>query len=517
MKLLLACMILAASSLRAQPGGNCKVIDCPSNFMPTPSLPSSGSSNSVAKAWADVNSAENAELIAADELKKRREAVKIILSENIPWYKPWKVITDDEIRAAMLSDSEYLRLMVKHQSAVADNYNAHNTAILEVAKAYQLFPPVRDFTGDPRAAGVNMVAKPWLPRYSRHEEHDKRTGQWRRRSVEELAEEARENAIVGGGVTAARTRGNGAMEFYDQAFASPEDLAILIYHETSHWVDIAGKSGGFQYSDPPSVSFRTEQHAYERAAAFALSIQANPNPHLKRARQFKLQADISEERKLSKAQILTDPAYRNWIETNWEGSLAIGPAEPELSPGDENLLQTKMAEAHRLVQEDREYRELMAEMKRQSDAARPAELHPVNPRAGPRGYVPAVPEVPGKGGLPTLNPHYDSTLPHLFRDIASRACSTPQKPLDQALHGVDWNQFRKQKNVDSYAEGLQACERRVVLRLIELGRVPGSRVGVDAVKAAAVEPGNGSSSGGGSVPPTQNHDPVWGKIGLPKR
>ena len=70
-----------------------------------------------------------------------------------------------------------------------------------------------------------------------------------------------------------------------------------------------------------------------------------------------------------------------------------------------------------------------------------------------------------------------------------------------------------QKNVESYAEGLLGCERRVVLRLIESGRVPGGRVDAAAVRAAAAEPANGSSPGGGSAPPAQNHDPVWWKIG----
>lgn len=222
---------------------------------------------------------------------------------------------------------------------------------------------------------------------------------------------------------------------------------------------------------------------------------------------------------MTRAQIISNPRFRHWIGKHWEGSLAIGPAEPELSPGDENLLQTKMAEAHRIVQADREYRELMAEMKRRSDSARPAELRPTRPGDGPPGYVRAVPSVPGKDGIARLNPMKDSTAPLLFREIASRACSTPPRSFDAMLRAVDWDQFRGEKNVESYAEGLPGCERRVVLRLIELGRLPGARVDAASVRAASAPPGNGFPGGGSappggeSAPPTQSHDPVWGKIG----
>lgn len=513
MKAVLAFMILLASPLGAQPGGNCKVIDCPSNFLPTPSLRSPDARKNVAKALVAVNVAEDAERLAAANLKGREKEIVDRLAGSIPWYKPWQVITEDDLRIATISDPDYLRLMVHHQSAVAENYKARNDAILEAVKAYQLTPPVLDFKGDPRAAGVNMVAKPWLPRYSRHERRDEKTGLWRKRTDEELKQEELANTIVGGGVMVARTRGDGVMEFYGQAFTSPEELALAIYHESSHWVDIAGKSGGFQRSDPPAVSFRTEQRAYERSAAFASQIGANAQKHLDQAEQFKLQAEISEREKLTKAQILGNPRFRHWIGKHWEGSLAIGPALPELTPGDEDLLKTKMAEAHRLVQKDREHRELMAEMKRRSDNARPSDLRPTRPEDGPPGYIPAVPYAPGKDGIAALNPKIDSTAPLLFREIASRACASPPKSFDRELRAVNWEHFRREMSVASYAEGLIGCERRVVLRLIELGRAPGVRIDAASVRAAVAEPANGASPGGGIAPPTQNHDPVWGKIG----
>lgn len=500
MKLLLACIILLASPLQAQVGGNCAVIDCPSNFMPQPVPPSATARLKVLAALAKINIAETSEIVAAEDLEKRAKQIKAELAKNIPWYKPWEVITDGAIKTATLSDPEYLRRMVKHQSAVAANYKAHNDAILEASKAFQLFPPVGDFTGDPRASGLNMVAKPWLPRYSRHEKRDDKTGQWRKRTKEELDRERADNAIVGGGVMSARTRGNGVMEFYGEAFDNPEDLAILIYHETSHWVDIAGKSGGHMLSDPPAVSFRTEQHAYERAAAFALKLNADPSQHLKMAKQFELQATQSEDQKLTWPLILVH--HRDWIGKDREGQLALAPSESEISPGDEALLQAKMAEAQKLVMENREYLEIIAELRRQAAAAAPPiELHPIIPGTDPPGRIRAVPTQPGGNGAIALNPSQPRIAEMQLKDIAERACASPPQAVDRELAAVDWGLFQRERDVERYADGLSACERRVVLRLIELGRAwrPGVVIGADAVRAAASD----SGSVGVSVPPSR--------------
>lgn len=261
--------------------------------------------------------------------------------KRLPQWMIDRIVTAEKVQSAALADSEYLSLMVKHQSAIAETYKSHNTAIREALTAYHLTPPVTDFTGDSRAAEFNMVAKPWLPHYSRHEKRDDDTGQWRKRNPDELAKEQSDNALVGGGVMAARTRGNGVMEFYGQAFTSPEELAVNIFHEASHWVDIAGKSGGFNNSDLPQVSFRTEQHAYERAAAFALHIGANAQKHLDLAKQFELQAKESEKNHLTWPQVLLK---EGWIGRD-RGMMAMAPAESEISTGDEELLRQTMDEA----------------------------------------------------------------------------------------------------------------------------------------------------------------------------
>jgi hypothetical protein len=309
--------------------------------MPNPGPPNTLARQKVAAALVAVTTAAENETNADADLKNRYVVVRSKLIETTPWYLRWK-IDEGDVQAAALSDHDYLRLQEGLRTAITKNYAAHNAAILEAAKAYQLFPPIMDFTGDPRAAGANMVDKPWLPHYSRHEKRDDDTGQWRKRRTGELAQEQLDNALGGGGVMAARTRGNGVMEFYGQAFASPEELAVNIFHETSHWVDIAGKSGGFKKSDLPQVSFRTEQHAYERAAAFALQIGANAQKHLDLAKQFELQAKECEDNNLTWPQVILK---QGWIGKDRSGSLAMAPAESEISPDDDALLQKKFSEA----------------------------------------------------------------------------------------------------------------------------------------------------------------------------
>lgn len=412
MKALLLGVFFLTSPLRAQPGGNCAVADCPDNFMPNPGPPTTAARQKVVAALASVTTAATNENRAAKQLKERFDEVSATLVKPYKRLPQWmidRIVTAEKVQSAALADSEYLSLMVKHQTAIAETYRSHNESIREAMTAYQLSPPVTDFTGDSRAAEFNMVAKPWLPHYSRHEKRDDDTGQWRKRDSGELAKEQSDNAIVGGGVMAARTRGNGVMEFYGQAFTSPEDLAVNIFHETSHWVDIAGKSGGFNYgSDLPQVSFRTEQHAYERAAAFALQIGANAQKQLVLAKQFELQAKESEEKHLTWPQVLLK---RDWIGRD-RGMMAMAPAESEISPGDEELLRQKMDEAQERT----------------------------NARA--------------REQLEIAHRDHDERLKNTYLDLANRSCSNPGSVTQAELDSLP-----KPHNMDAMAEppGLTEC------------------------------------------------------------
>ena len=516
MKTLFACAILFAGPVRAQPGGNCKVIDCPGDFTPKPVTPSIAARTAVLEALAGVKDANKFEEKAEKGLAAQQAVIRLRLEKNIPWYKPWTVIDDSDLLEASRSDAKYLSLQDNFRLAVVESYKAHNKAIREATIAYQLVPPVTDFTGDPRAAGVNMVAKPWLPRYSRHEKLDETTGLWRKRNPDELKQEQLENAIVGGGVNAAQTRGDGVLEFYGQAFASPEDLAILIYHETSHWVDVAGKSGGFKRSDPPSVACRTEQHAYEGAAVFAEKIGADPEWHRKRAVQFKNQATIAEKENLTKEQIIASPRFKDWIGKNWAGRLAMAPAESELSSGDETLLKKAMAEAQAAVLASRQAEESRRKMEeleqRQVESAIPIPY--LGPGQLPEGMARAVPLPPGQSGAIPVPVKAGPQIIRAMRKVAQDSCANPPLPFERLLGVIPWSEFHQVQDEPAQEAGLSACELRVYRRLTGFGRSwqPGQTIGPDEVRAAVAAPPSPPSSGGGSEHKSRSHDEVWRRL-----
>lgn len=341
MKALLTGFLLLASPLQAQTVGNCKVIDCPTDFLPKPVLPSTTARQKVAAALAAIKTTAGQEAVSVADLKKRTDEIRAELEKQYNRLPQWmidRIVTPDKVQEAALSDREYLAKQETLRTAIAENYNAHNAAILAAATEYQLFPPVMDFTGDPRAASVNMVAKSWFPRYSRHETIDKDNGSWRKRNPQDLIDEAGRD----GAVAAALTHGDGSIGIFDNAFSTPEELAVLIFHETSHWVDVAGRSGGFKKSDLPEVSFRTEQRAYAQAAAFAAKLGLNPQWHLDRAARFELQAKECEDKHLTWPQVILK---QGWIGKDRKGLLAMAPVESENSAGDEELLRQRMYEA----------------------------------------------------------------------------------------------------------------------------------------------------------------------------
>lgn len=336
MKALIIGCLLLAGPLRAQIPGDCgKIILCPEKFMPQPGMPNAAGKTAVVAALAAIRISENAEETARARANDRLNDIRAELESGI--ISRWRV-TDKKVMSTALADPEYLSLIKLHQTAKAENYNAHNEAIVQVVIAYNLTPPVIDFTNDPRAAGASMVAKSWLPRYSRHETFDKDSGSWRKRNAQELLDEARND----GAIAAALTHNDGSIGIFDNAFSTPEELAMLIFHETSHWVDVAGKSSGFIRSDLPEVSFRTEQRAYAHAAAFASRLGLDPKWHLSRAAQFEFQAKECEEKKLTWPKVVLN---QGWIGKDRKGLLAMAPVESEISAGDEELLRQRMDEA----------------------------------------------------------------------------------------------------------------------------------------------------------------------------
>lgn len=345
--------LLMAAAAQAQTSRNCadsnaEVAACPENYLPKVVVPTAGSKQSVINAIAKVT------LAAADEDKAYRDLENLkLLAKGDP------------------QDGDYVKQLQVVQNATKVKYDLANDAIRLAAVVYHLTPPVPDFTGDPRASVLTTV-KPWLPRYSEREKYDENLGRYRRRTKLELdAEAAKSQSAIGGAgsVAAAQTWAKGEIAMFIQAFDDPDDLAVLIYHETSHWVDVAAKPGGGRESDLPRVTFISEADAYARSAKIAQQLGRDPTQMLAMAARFELQAKEAGSRSWEWVII----NRRNWLGTERRGPLAMVPAGPEAASDDETTLHQKMAELQAQVKKNREYAE-QRERERLEDDARNREM-----------------------------------------------------------------------------------------------------------------------------------------------
>ncbi len=345
--------LLIVSSAHAQTSRNCaspdaEVSACPENYLPNMVAPSTGAKQSVINAIAKRNLA-----VAAEDMAKAKLADLKLAAKDDP------------------EDGDYVKQLQVVQAATKEKYDLSNEAIRLAAVVYNLTPPVPDFSGDPRASVLTTV-KPWLPRYSEREKYDEALGRYRPRTKPELKAEAEKSQSVIGGagsVAAAQTWANGEISMFGQAFNDPDDLAILIYHETSHWVDVAAKPGGGRDSDLPIVLFQSEATAYARSAKLAQQLGRDPTQMLALAAQYEAQAKEVGDRDW--AWVLIN--RRNWLGTDRRGPLAIVPAGPEAASDDETTLSQKMSELQKQVKENREHMERL-QKERLEEAARNEEL-----------------------------------------------------------------------------------------------------------------------------------------------
>lgn len=149
---------------------------------------------------------------------------------------------------------------------------------------------------------------------------------------------------------------------FGKAFDNPDDLAILIYHETSHWVDVAAKTGGGRPSDLPFVTFQSEADAYARSAKIAKQLGRDPTQMEGLAARYAQQAKESGGR--SWEWVLINK--RNWLGTD-RRELATVPTDTEAASDDETVLHQKMAELQRQVKENKEYMERREKERREED------------------------------------------------------------------------------------------------------------------------------------------------------
>lgn len=475
--------------------------------MPAPIAPSKNERDKVIDALAAAKASADDAAKALDALDRRKRDIHDNVSNKTPVWLRWRL--NQEIESAIANDPEYARLKDKALIARLNDAESHNRALSLTVAIYGLTPPTADFHGDSRAATTNMVARRWLPHYSEWETQDSFGGQWRKRTPLEIQEERRRQ----GAPTGAITIGDGEIRIFGNAFDDPDDLATLIFHETSHWVDVAGKSGGFRNSDPPYISFRTEQNAYERQAAFAAQLGKDPTWLKAQADRYRLQAEVSIAEKLQWKDVKI--RHPDWIGTDRKGMLGSVPPASDVSAGDEELLSRKMAEMKKSVDEARDYQKRIEEVERQGREAHPIEIHPTFPGQDPPGYVRIVPTRPGEGPKPVRGIRVDNGLYEMAEalKIARQACADPISITDAMVAEVDWSRLLK-SDPDRFRTGLSPCESRVFDREVAFARswTQGAILGATAIRDAVAEPVSAPVGNGGSAPSTPSHDPVWERV-----
>lgn len=463
-------VVLLPTSVHAQVGC-AEVRACREDFMPKPNAQPDPVEIATVQTLIDVAKAADDE-----EEQRMRDLEKI---------RGGRQLRDP----GMLKEPEYLLALQRHADAVRANFAAHNAAIVKAVEVYELTPPNIDFTRDSRAA-LNNTSRSWLPRYSIRERVNRETGGPRRRNTKELEEEKQD-----GGASQATTWDNGEISLFNQAFKSPEELAITIFHETSHWVDGVAKPGGFRRSDPPAVRYRTEQVAYEHSAAFARSLGVDATRYESLADKLGRQAVQAEAENLrwDQVQIL----HPQWIMKTRPSSysLAAGPAGIERE--EEDVLQRGMEQAKSAVERSRMAREVAGGSERRVPIE-PVKAEPIS-TSPKRESSPASTNDVG-----------------IIRQIAIKACMSAPMPFERDLGWIQWNVVSRM-DLGQWPEAPGDCERRVYVRLAEFARswVPGMTITPAEVQSAAA--GNsGIPWGGGAPHQSPSHDPVWGKIGVPR-
>lgn len=117
--------------------------------------------------------------------------------------------------------------------------------------------------------------------------------------------------------------------------------------------------------------------------------------------------------------------------------------------------------------------------------------------------------------------------PRMLRSLAIGACTQPEAVNDGVVGNINlWFPDSSIPEADKFGEGLTGCSFQLYRELVEASRTWNSqqKLTVDWVKARAYslshpqmvpnEPYEASPPRGGKgVPPTPDHDPVWGRIG----
>lgn len=299
--------------------------DCLEYYMPAPTPPTAAAKLLVSQAMGDISQAKFYETQSRDVWKRAKAQIEALSK-----------------RASQADREAAIQHYVASARALRADMNrvreARNKAIQETIKAYHLEPPQKEFSKDERLE-ERWRMNSWAPQFSEDEKWDANLGKWRPRSEEELDAEILDNARRSAesglkfsvGPTLGQTQfATGRMDIFAEAFGldgnsngDPDQLAILIHHETVHWVDSVSRAGVVH----PEDKFESERLAWSRQADFMKKLgRPGAEGARERARQYGKQAAVAHDRKLTQKQIETGFQYRGWL----KGSMPqAGPVRPE--------------------------------------------------------------------------------------------------------------------------------------------------------------------------------------------
>ena len=210
--------------------------------------------------------------------------------------------------------------------ATEQKYAFYNQVVSLTIDTYHLRPVLTEapnvFSG-PEA----IKAQSWHPHYSEKEVSDGKGFMRRRTDAEALARGAKDGqppnkTLHDAGRTTYR---EAQIRLFIHSFEDPGVLAANIYHETGHWLDIAGR--GWMLG--PHESFGTEERAYARTANLGAVFELS---------QDKIDFYRDQSTKFA-AKALQTPGGASWGQVgldhpDWLDGLALDEAgRPQADPG----------------------------------------------------------------------------------------------------------------------------------------------------------------------------------------
>ena len=286
------------------------ISDCPQNYLPQPIVPSK---EEKAKALAAIRAATVIATVGEAKARDAWSTAKTVFVALPPKSTPAE---KKAAREAYESAAKGLRAAINYKEAAL-------VLAVEVTKdVYHLRPPQEDFTNDARLNDPQGRKWLWSPHYSDRDQWDWRTEKWREPTDDELKADrelmekkafALHMGYAPGRRSAYTDPKTGEIHILRESFADPDLLAALIYHETSHWVDIVSRKGR---ELTPEEHYRSEKDAYARQATFMGNLGMDKTKIAATqavADQYEKQEDDARERELTWSRIATDPRAEKYL------------------------------------------------------------------------------------------------------------------------------------------------------------------------------------------------------------